>query len=379
MLKHAFLLGLTLILIGGCNVLAEEDPEIRIGLIAPLSGNLPEIGQSTVEAAQLRAQEINETGGLEVEGRYYLVRLVVEDSGDNAQAAVQATLKLINQAEIVALVGPQSSRNAIPVAQVAEESHIPMISPGSTHPQTTLDKPYVFRVAFTDDFQGRVLARFAYEELGFRQAAVLYDIANPYSRGLAEVFEESFTALGGETIASERYTTGEQDFALHFQRIEQSGAEFVFLPNFTHEIPIQIRQAREIGLTVPFIGSDTWQALQEAENLSLLEGSYFSSNWSDDLATEQAKTFIRAYHQAYQSEATDVAALTYDAVGLLGQAIEKENSFEPEAIRMGLAHTENYPGVTGRISFQETGDPIRNVIIIKIEEGQHVVYKTVDP
>jgi branched-chain amino acid transport system substrate-binding protein len=361
-----------------CGPQPEQQTEIRVGVIAPLSGDISNVGQSTVEAAQLSVQKVNDAGGLDVGGRKQNVVLVIEDNQDKAETAVSAAQKLINQEIVVAIVGPQASRNAIPAANVAESAHIPLISPWSTNPETTAGKQYVFRVAFIDPFQGRVMARFAIEELGVQKAAVLYDVASAYNKGIAEIFKQVFEEAGGQVVAFESYTTGERDFAPQLERIRDSGAEVLFLPNYYNEVPLQAEQARQMGIDVPLIGSDTWGGLEPAYRQEL-EGSFFSTHYAPDIANQQAQAFIEAYRQAYGRVPDDVAALTYDAFGLLFQAIQSQGQADPESIRNGLSSVERFVGVTGSMDYRGSGDPVKSAVVLQIKGGNFVFYKEASP
>ena len=364
--------------LAGCAPQDQKIDEIRIGVIAPITGGIPNVGKSTVEAAQMAAQEINDAGGLEVAGRKYTITLVIEDNQDKAETAVAVAEKLINQEYVVALIGPQASRNAIPVAQVAENARIPMISPWSTNPDTTANKQYVFRVAFIDPFQGQVMARFSFEELNATKAAVLYDIASPYNKGIAEIYKQVFEAAGGKVVAFESYTTGETDFTKQLGKIKNSGAQVLFLPNYENEVPLQAEQARQIGLDIPIIGSDAWGTIAP-ENRAALEGAYFSTHYAPDIADEPARTFIENYTKLYGHTPDDVAALTYDAFGLLFQAIQSQGLAEPEAIRTGLAGIESFLGVTGNMKYSGSGDPIKSAVVLRVVNGEFVFYKLATP
>lgn len=207
-----------------------EAPTIRIGVVASLSEAVAEIGKSTIDGAQLAVQEINNVGGVEVGGRQHQMELVIEDDQDKPEVAVSVVQKLINQEAVVAIVGPQLSRNAIPAADVAEQARIPLISPVSTNPETTANKRYVFRTTFVDPFQGQVMARFAFRNLGAQKAAVLYDVASAYNRGIAEVFKQAFEENGGQVVAFESYTTGQQQLSAQFDRIRASRSDVLFCP-----------------------------------------------------------------------------------------------------------------------------------------------------
>ena len=383
--KFTIILSLFLLLFAqslqGC---APQEKEIRIGVIAPITGEIPFVGEATVNAVELAAQQINEEGGLVLDGVTHKITLIIEDNQDKEQQAVAVAQKLINQEDVVAIIGPQASRNAIPVANVAERAQVPMISPWSTNPLTTEGKDYVFRVAFIDSFQGQVMARFTFEELQSscetcgNKVAVLYDVASDYNKGIAEIYKEIIENAGGEVVAFEAYTTGEKDFSAQLQSIKDSGAGVIFLPNYYNEVPLQVRQAREMGIEAEFIGSDSWSGITEA-NLPDLDGSFFSTHYASDTANESARAFIEAYEESYGSVPDDIAALTYDAFGLLMQAIQTQQEATPEAIRTGLASTQSYTGVTGTMEYRGTGDPIKSAVILKVEQGKIVFYKEAKP
>jgi len=364
----------------GCNTngSSETETEIKIGVIAPITGSIPVVGQSTINAAKLAVEEVNDAGGLQIGDQQFKITLVIEDNGDQEQAAVDAAQKLINQDNVAAIVGPQASRNAIPAAAVAQNARIPLISPWSTNPDTTDGKDYVFRVAFLDPFQGRVLARFTLEELQFRKAAVLYDEASAYNRGIAEIYKQVLEEAGGSVVAFESYTTGETDFTQQLTAIQESGAEVLFLPNYDSEIFLQANQARELGLDIPLLGSDSWGTVSSNQR-TVLEGSYFSTHYAPDIESAAAQTFIKNYQDAYGEIPDDVAALTYDAFGMLFQAITSQEKYTPEAIRNGLSSIERYEGVTGTMQYQGTGDPVKSAVILQIEDGEFKFYKLANP
>lgn len=361
----------------GCQT-QTQPKEIRIGVIASITGPIPNVGKSTVDAANLAAKEINDAGGLEVAGQKYRIVLLIEDDEDKAETAVAAAQKLIKQENVVVIIGPQPSRDAIPVSKVAEEAKIPMLAPWSTNPDTTLGKQYVFRVAFIDPFQGQVMARFVFEELKATKAAVLYDVASAYNKELSEIFKEVFEQAGGTVVAFETYTTGETDFKAQLERIRDSGAEVLFLPNYYNEVPLQVRQARELGITAAIIGADAWGNILP-EDLPDLEGCFYSTHYAPDIANDKAQTFIQAYRNAYNTTPDDVAALTYDAFGLLFQAIQSQGKVDPESIRLGLAGIQAFTGVTGTMEYRGTGDPVKSAVVLTIQDGKAVFYKLANP
>ncbi|GAB4494616.1 MAG: ABC transporter substrate-binding protein [Anaerolineales bacterium] len=376
MMQILFFGGVFVLLFAACNAVPAE--KIRIGLIAPITGDLAVTGQFTVDAAKMAVDEINAAGGLMVDGRQHEIELLIEDNQDNPEVATSAAQKLINQDKVVAIIGPQASRNAIPVARVAENSGIPMITPYSTNPETTRDKKFVFRAAYTDLFQGSVLARFVFEELKLTKAAVLYDIASPYNRGVAEIFRDSFEAAGGQVVAFESYTTGEGDFRPQLQRIAASGAQVLLLPNYYTEIEAQVTQSLELGLQVQYLGSDTWTTVS-MDTLLKIEGAFTCAHYSVESTEPIAQTFVKNFQQRYSKLPEDVAALTYDAFGLLFDAIQRQGEFTPEAIRDGLANGEGYQGVTGLIQYRGSGDPVKSAVILQARDGKFVFYKQFNP
>ena len=237
---------------------------IKVGGIAELTGDIPAVGASFKNAAEMAVAEINDAGGLEVGGKKYKIELIIEDNAGKADQSASAAQKLITQDNVVAIIAPNASRYAIPASEIAESFQVALISPWSTNPKTTLDaktnepKKYVFRACFIDPFQGRVVAKFAMENLGAKKAAVLYDVASDYNKGIAEFFKQTYEEIGGQVVAFETYTTNDKDFTAQLTKIKDTAPDVIFLPNYYSEVPLQIQQAHRLGITVPFLGSDSW-------------------------------------------------------------------------------------------------------------------------
>jgi branched-chain amino acid transport system substrate-binding protein len=354
--------------------------EIYIGVIAPLTGDIPKVGQSTQEAAEMAVNEVNADCGLEIDGENYEVLIIVEDNESKAESSVAAATRLIVDEEVVAIIGPQSSKQAVPTGQVANDRETPMISPWSTNPNTTLDRPWVFRAAFLDPFQGPVDAGFAQSEFGAETAAVLYDIASDYPKGLAENFRDAAEAIGIEIVGFESFTTGDTDFSSQLTNIIAGSPDVIFTPQYYNEVPLIVQQARELGYEGPVIGSDSWGTPDLLDLCGeACDGLFFSTHYAPDIATEVAQAFISAYEELYGAKPDDVAALTYDAFQMLFIAIESAQSYDREAIRDGLASIELYEGVTGVMSFDEQGDPVKCAVIIQIKDGAFTYYDSACP
>lgn len=353
---------------------------VRIGVIAEITGDMPAVGASCRNAAEMAVKEINAAGGLDVGGKKVKVELFVEDNGGKADQSAAAAQKLITQEEVVAIIGPNASRYAIPASEIAESNQTIFITPWSTNPKTTLDavtgkpKKYAFRSCFIDPFQGKVLARFAFETMKAKKAAVLYDVASDYNKGIAEVFRADYEKLGGKVVAFETYTTNDKDFSAQFTKIKTTAPDVVFLPNYYSEVPLQVQQAKRLGITAPFLGADAWGS---ADLLKLggadLEGYYFSTHYAADNAAPAAVKFISGYTKAYGAAPDDVAALTWDAFGLLFTAIRNAGKTDREAVRGALAKLPGYAGVTGDMKFQDgSGDPIKSAVILQVKGGKFV-------
>jgi branched-chain amino acid transport system substrate-binding protein len=357
---------------------------IKIGINAPLTGDIPKVGEGTKYAAQMWLEDIEKAGGLEVGGKKYEVELVIEDNESKAESAVKANTKMITQDDVLAIVGPQSSKQAVPAGEVANKYKTVMISPWSTNPSTTLDRPYVFRGCFLDPFQGPVVANFITEEFGFTKAAVLYDVASDYPKGLAEVFKQAWEEKHGpgSVVAYESFTTKDTDFSSQLTKIVKSGAEVLFTPQYYNEVPLIVSQAKNLGWTGPIVGSDSWGS---AETIELCGedcyGLFFSSHYAAAGAKGATKAFIDRYEKTYGYIPDDVAALTWDALRLAQQAIQDTGELtgkiekDREAVRDALARIKDFDGITGQMTFTEEGDPIKCAVIVKINnQGEYEFY-----
>ncbi|MCX5813741.1 MAG: ABC transporter substrate-binding protein [Proteobacteria bacterium] len=365
----------------------EKGSTVRIGVIAELTGDMPAVGESCKKAAEMAVQEVNNAGGLDIDNKKYKVELFVEDNAGKADQSASAAQKLITQKKVHAIIGPNATRYAIPASEIAESSKVVLISPWSTNPKTTLDaktnapKKYVFRACFIDPFQGRVVAKFAMESLKVKKAAVLYDVASDYNKGIAEFFKETFEQSGGKVVAFETYTTNDKDFSGQLTKIKKASPDIIFLPNYYSEIPLQIQQAKRLGIEVPIVGSDSWGS-QELLKLcgKDCEGCYFSTHYAADAATPVAAKFIEAFKTKYGVMPDDVAALTYDSFGLLWQAIKGANRVDRQAVRDALAGILKYEGVTGNMQFKEgSGDPVKSAVILRIKDGKFVYFVSANP
>jgi len=362
---------------------------IKVGINAPITGDIPKVGEGTKYAAQMWLADIEKAGGLEVGGKKYPVELVIEDNEAKAESAVKANTKMITEDEVLVIIGPQSSKQAVPAGDVANNYKTPMITPWSTNPDSTKDRPYVFRGCFLDPFQGPVLANFITEEFKFTKAAVLYDVASDYPKGLAEFFKQAWEKIhgAGSVVAYESFTTKDADFSSQLSKITKSGAQVLFTPQYYNEVALIVQQAHELGWSGPIVGSDSWGS---AETVTLCGkdcyGLFFSTHYAAAGATGATKEFIDRYKKKYGYTPDDVAALTWDSLRLVQTAIENSGKItgkikkDRQAVRDALAKIKNFKGITGDMTFTEDGDPIKCAVIVRIsDQGEYEFYKSVCP
>lgn len=389
-LKKRVWVGLmTLVLPFGFLATAHAEQVIKIGLNLPLSGARGSTGLSSKVGAELLRDQINGSGGLQIGDSRYKVEYVFADNESSPQGAIAAALKLITKDKVLGIVGPNASSNAIPAGNICESFKAPMVSPTSTNPKTTKDRPYVFRACFLDNFQGEVMANFAASEFKATKAAVLYNIASAYPRGLAEFFKSSFEAQQGvgSVVAFEDFLSNEKDLTGQLDKIVVSDADVLFLPQYGHEIPSLVGQARARGWQKPILGGDAWESPDlMAKCGDLCKGLYFSSHFGAVGAKGKTQTFVEQYQAKTNELPAGYAALGYDAASLLLTAIGSIDSLSPNLlenraqIKDKLAALKGFEGVSGTLDMNTAGDPVKSAVVILInQDGAFESYKTEKP
>jgi len=341
--------------------------ELRIGVLAPLSDTSLRMSV-TVRALNDMASRINAAGGVDVGGKHFLLRLVVRDTGNRVETAMSEVNLLIRQERISAIIGPYFSRIALPVAQVAEAVHVPMLTPTASVPELTQGRRYVFRACLTNAAQAQAMAAFAVDELHQRRAAVLYDAADPYSGGLASQFRHAFARQGGEVVEC-MYTTGQTSFYGQIQNVLKNRAGVLYLPNFPKDVSRQMHEAREAGFRGVFLGADGWASDLHFANQPEAQGSFFTADYAPDGLSPAAEAESKGYAVRLGEPLDKEASLSIDALGMLLAAVRSAEAVDPVAIRDALAAVQGYEGITGRISFHGTGDAERDVHILGIAGG----------
>ncbi len=381
---------------------AQKEDVIVLGEFGSLTGVTATFGKSTQRGIEMALDELNQTGGME--GKRF--KIVVEDDQSKPEEAATAVKKLINQDKVLMILGEVASSRTLAGAPICQDAKIPLITPASTNPKVTQVGDYIFRVCFIDPFQGEVMAKFARNTLKVSKAAILKDIKNDYSVGLAQFFTETFTGLGGQVIAEESYAEGDIEFRAQLTSLKAKNPEVIFIPGYYTEIGLIARQARDLGIKVPLIGGDGWDSPRLVEiGGKALENTYYSNHYTPEDPRPEIQKFITEYKTRYNETPDAMAPLGYDAAKIAFDAIKrsgilqeqnikkayKENpkaSYLMEAIntpgnrqpiRDALAKTKDFPGVTGMITIDENRNAKKTAVVVKIEGGKVMFVETINP
>lgn len=349
---------------------------ILVGYYGDLSGRTSSFGQSTRNGVEMAADEINQAGG--IDGRQ--VKIVVEDDQGEPNKAATVVTKLINQDKVQALLGEVASSNSLAAAPKAQEAKVPMISPSSTNPAVTQVGNYIFRVCFIDPFQGEVMAKFAANNLKAKRAAILYDFNADYSRGLYEFFKRSFTKLGGQIVSEQSYTQGDRDFSGQLTAIRAANPDVIYVPGYYGEVGVIANQTKQLGIKAPLLGGDGWDAPQLWElGGAALNGDYISNHYSVDDPSPAIQKFVADYKERFKLLPDALAALGYDSMKVLADAIKRAGTTEGEKLRDAIAHTEEFAGVTGLITIDQGRNAVKPAVVLKLQDLKFVYETTIYP
>ncbi|WP_427113932.1 ABC transporter substrate-binding protein [Megasphaera sueciensis] len=355
---------------------------IKLGANLELTGNSASYGASAKNGIEMAVKEINDNGGL-------LGKKVEVDFADNrseATEAANAMQKLLDD-KVDLIVGPDTSSGVLACVSTADKEKIPLLTPFGTNPDITVDpatkqvRPYVFRAAFIDTFQGKVMATFVTNQLHAKTAAVYVDNSSDYSKGLQKFFVEEFQKSGGNVVASEAYLQKDTDFKAALTKIKAANPDVIFVPGYYQEVGMIIKQAREMGITQPIVGGDGWDSskLAEIAGAANLENCYFANHYSADDTSEKVKTFVANYQKAYNQKADAPAALAYDSVMIVAKAIKDANSIDKDKVREALGKIKDFDVVSGKITFNEFHDPVKSAVILTFKGGQQAFVTKIAP
>jgi branched-chain amino acid transport system substrate-binding protein len=350
---------------------------IKVGEYASLTGKEAGFGQTSHHGVILALEEINAAGG--VLGKK--LELVYEDNQTKSGESATAAKKLISRDKVVALIGEVSSGRSLEAAPIAQQSRVPMIAPAATNPKVTQTGNYIFRVCFIDPFQGTVMAKFAKEDLKAKRVAILSSVSNAYSLGLAKFFKDTFTAGGGEIVTEKNFSEGDKDFRAQLTAVKAANVEAVFVPGYYTESALIVRQARDLGIKVPFFGGDGWED-EQLLNIGgdALNGCYYSTHFSAEDTAPAVVKFVGKYKGRWNGEVPGAfSALGYDAIYVLADAIKRAGTTDGPKLRDALAATKNFSGVTGVTTINTSRDATKPATIIAIKNGKLGFHKTVAP
>jgi len=376
MKKSLFILLIAILIMFIGNTAIAQDV-VKLGISEPMTGAMAVGGELCMQGYELAHEQRATVLGKPVE------LILVDNKSDKVEAA-NAVSRLIERDNVVAVFVGYGSSMAIPGGEVADKAGIPMLSASATNPLVTQGKDYVFRACFLDPFQGEVMARYTYNDLGITEAALLVDIAQDYSVGLANFYKKTFVELGGKIISDTKYNTGDQDFSAQLSQIINSGAEALFFPGYFGDVALIAIQGRELGYTGQYLGGDTLHnptlvelAGDAAEGL--IASTFFVEDKALLEANPEAGKFVQLFREKYGESPNAVSVLTYDSYNLMLDAIERAGSLDPSAIRDALAATVDFPGAGGSITIDENGDAVKPAILVKIADGDFVYESTVNP
>ena len=354
--------------------------EVRIGVVIPISGQAAMYGAYCKTGIELALKELAPDMTIDLGGKKVPLKILYEDNENKPEITANAYRKLIDQDEVCAIIGPESSSTALAGAPIAQSAGVPVVTIFPTNPKVTQVGDYIFRACFIDPFQGAVMAKYAYENLGARKAAVLYNNGNDFSKGLTEFFTKTFEQLGGKVVDVEAYGGSDiRDFNAQFNNIKASDAEVLFMPNTYFESGLQMHQARQAGIKLPLIGGDGWDTPDLVTiSAGAEEGAAYSCAFSHESTTPQAKKFVDAYKAAYNDVPNSNAVLSYEAMNIVYRAIEAAKSIDGAQIRDQIAATKlELP--SGLIQFDEDRNPKKPAVIVMYKGGKSTYVTTINP
>lgn len=366
---------------GGSSTPAAATNEIKIGANFELTGGVAQYGQSAANGIKLAFKEINAAGG--VLGKQ--LKLVIADNKSEPAESGNATTKLITQDKVVAIMGPAASSNVLAAAPIAQDNKVAILTPTGTNTKITVEngkvRDYAFRACFIDPFQGQVMANFATRSLKAQKAAIYIDNSSDYSKGLAQNFEQVFTKNGGTVVTKEAFLQKDQDFKSALTKLKAANVDVIYIPAYYEEVGKIIKQARELGITAPLLGSDGWDSpkLAEIAGAAALNNTFFSNHYSAQDNDPKVKKFVEDYKKEYGQEPDALAVLGYDGALMLADAIKRAGSADPAKIKEALAQTKNLQVVTGILSLDANHDPVKSAVVIEMKDGKQTFKEKVNP
>jgi branched-chain amino acid transport system substrate-binding protein len=349
--------------------------EVRIGVVLPTSGAIATFGQENINGLKLAMEKIKKTSKQKL-------TLFVEDDKSEAIEATNAIRKLLNVDKVSVVIGEVTSSNTLAMAPIAQENKIPLFSPAATNVKVTQVGNFISRACFTDDFQGVVMAKFAINDLKKKKGLIIIDNSSDYSKGLGAAFKAEFLKNGGKLVTDEEltYVQKDMDFQSLLRKVKRANPEVIFLPGYYQEVGLIIKQARALGITAPFLGGDGWDSPKLFEIAGpAVKGNYISSHFAPDDKDPKVQAFVKDYERTYKAKPGAMAALGYDAIGIVADAINRAKSTSPSDINAAILATKNFPGVTGSITIDENRNSKKAAVVLETTGTGFIFKNKVNP
>lgn len=370
-MPHRMLAIISALMISGSAMAAD----LKIGVVSPMTGATATFGQENTNGIKLAYEKLKKGPGKKFD-------LIIEDDKSEAIESTNATRKLLSVDKVSVMIGAPTSSLALASAPIVQEAKIPFITPTATNAKVTMVGDYITRACFTDDFQGVVMAKFAVNTLKKTKGLVLVETTSDYSKGLAKAFSDEFAKLGGKMVSTEEltYSAKDTDFQSILRKVKRANPDFIFIPGYYVEAGLIVKQARALGINVPFLGGDGWDSPKLFEIAGeAVKGSYISNHFAPDDKSPVVQNFVKEYEKAYGVKPGSFAALGYDSLGIVADAIKRAKSTKPADIRAALVATKGYQGITGTITFDKDRNPTKSAVVLEATPSGYVFHSRVNP
>jgi branched-chain amino acid transport system substrate-binding protein len=349
--------------------------DLKIGVVSPMTGATATFGQENVNGIKLAYEKLKKGSGKKFD-------LIIEDDKSEAIESTNATRKLLSVDKVSVMIGAPTSSLALASAPIVQEAKIPFITPTATNAKVTMVGDYITRACFTDDFQGVVMAKFAMQTLKKSKGLVLIENTSDYSKGLAKAFTTEFVKLGGKMVSTDEltYAAKDTDFQSLLRKVKRANPDFVFVPGYYVEVGLMLKQARALGITAVFLGGDGWDSPKLFEIAGeAVKGSYISNHFAPDDKSPVVQNFVKEYEKAYGTKPGSFAALGYDSLGIVADAIKRAKTTKPADIKAALVATKGYQGITGTITFDKDRNPTKSAVVLEATPAGYVFHSRVNP
>jgi branched-chain amino acid transport system substrate-binding protein len=370
-LSHKMLATFSVLVLTGSAMAAD----LKVGVVSPMTGATATFGQENANGIKLAYEKLKKAGGKKFD-------LIIEDDKSESIESTNATRKLLSVDKVSVMIGAPTSSLALASAPIVQEAKVPFITPTATNVKVTQVGDYITRACFTDDFQGVVMAKFAVNTLKKTKGLILIENTSDYSKGLAKSFGDEFVKLGGKLVNTEEltYAAKDTDFESLLRKVKRANPEFIFVPGYYVEVGHIVKKARELGITAPFLGGDGWDSPKLFEIAGeAIKGSYISNHFAADDKSPIVQNFVKDYEKAYGVKPGGFAALGYDSLGIVADAIKRAKSTKPTDIRNALVATKGYQGITGTITFDKDRNPVKSAVVVEATTSGFVFNSRVNP